>query len=141
MSIICESCCGDGLLHDPEEFEIFHDDPCPGCMGLGVSEDAGDPVDMIKYLANKRYESAHIDFYMGEGVDDYEELPIRFKADYIPAEYGSREAGTGLQLEPDYPADHELSDFHVEINGQWFYFEPTDDQESQALKAISNDDF
>jgi len=144
MSILCQSCCGDGLHHtNPDVFEISVDDPCPECQGLGVSEEAGDPVDMIKYLASpkrKHYESTELDFYMGEGLDKFQKLPVRYRATYLPAEHGAREAGSGIQLEPDHPASYEVEDFHVEVNGEWYYFEPNDKQIEQATKHARGDD-
>jgi len=140
---ICEHCCGDALSHPYEEaWEIVMDEPCDDCGGTGVTEEAGDPINITKYLKGKRnYYDADVDFYVGEGVDDYEEFPIKFHAVYYGASYGAREHGTGMQLEPDEPAGFEIDDFHVEINGQWYYFEPTDDQEEQAIKAITEDQY
>lgn len=35
----------------------------------------------------------------------YEPLYLECEVEYTPAETGSREFGTGLQIEPDYPED------------------------------------
>jgi len=37
-----------------------------------------------------------------------EEIAVTVQYEYTPAERGSRERGTGLQLEPDYPASVEI---------------------------------
>lgn len=37
-----------------------------------------------------------------------EEIDVTVQYEYMPAERGSRERGTGLQLEPDYPSSIEI---------------------------------
>ncbi len=58
--------------------------------------------------------------YAGLECFDYSpkgtELKLTCWLDYTEAERGSRERGTGLQIEPDYPADATLC--LAEINGQ-----------------------
>jgi len=122
MSILCPICCGDGLHHpDADVFEIAHDDPCGSCGGLGVNSDGGDPVPS-DYL--KRHSTITVKVYMGEARDEFEDCEIAYSGTYRKGSCGAREAGTGLQLEPDEPAGWELEDFHIEINGEWFYFDP-----------------
>jgi hypothetical protein len=51
-----------------------------------------------------------------EGV--YTVLSIDVDADYEPEERGSRERGTGLQMEPDYPASTEVTGITAYGNGK-----------------------
>lgn len=50
--------------------------------------------------------------------DVYLILSIDVDADYEPEERGSRERGTGLQLEPDYPASSEITGITAYGNGK-----------------------
>jgi len=124
MSIFCEACCGDGLNHPNNDvFEIYQDEPCHECGGEGVF--AGDPVKDAKFL--NKYRSEWMAVYVGEGIDDFVEYEVAWSGGYIPAEYGAREHGTGVQLEPDYPAGWELDDFYIRVNGNWYPVDPEDE--------------
>jgi len=118
---------------------------CAGCVDdvleeigrKNLAKPLGKPV-ADKYFDGKGFEDTDLEFYIEE-IDDHLELPVKYQAKYYPAEYGSREAGTGLQLEPDYPAGTEVEDFHVEIDGLWYYFDPTENQIEAAEKNARDD--
>lgn len=124
MSIICEDCAGDGLHHfDEEVFELSTDEPCETCGGSGVNESAGKPVTQACVFKNTNTE-VDMPIYMGELLDDFEELPIRFHATYVPAEIGSRDGPGGPPLEPSFPAGWELECFYMSVWGEWYEIDP-----------------
>lgn len=133
---ICEDCCGDGLHHsNPDVFEVVEDDPCPTCAGSGVTEEAGNEIDIKKRIGNKAcYYEADIDFYMGEGVDDIQELPVWFYARWS-------EGFPETQTDPYEPAGYEIEDCYFCLNDSWYQFEPTEDQEEDMLKSLGGDDY
>jgi len=134
MSIFCENCCGDGLDHySGDVFELVQDDPCGNCGGLGVNEDAGDPIkDAKKYL--RRHSMITVNIYVGEGKDEFEEFEVAYSGAHYEGSRGGRDS-SGFQYEPDEPAGWELDDFHIEINGEWYSFDPDEETATSNNKA------
>ena len=64
------------------------------------------------------------------------EVDVTVEYEYTPAERGSRERGTGLQLEPDYEATVEISAVYDETGKE---YDLTDRQQRQIEDAIFDD--
>jgi len=131
MSIFCENCCGDGLFHYPEEYEIVMDDPCSDCGGVGLNSDGGDPIN--KESLN-RHSRITVSIYVGEAKDEFEEFEVAYSGAYYKGSKGSTDS-MGAPLEPDEPDGWELEDFHIKINGEWYSFDPDEETATSNNKA------
>ena len=71
-------------------------------------------------------------------TDEERDVEVVVEYEYIPAERGSRERGTGAQLEPDYPAHVEIYSV-TDANDPKKEYDLTNRQQEQIENEILDD--
>jgi len=68
-------------------------------------------------------------------------IPCKARVQYHPAEYGARECGSGIQLEPDYPAGWQIVEV-LDRRGKparWLEDKMTEQDEQRIVDELGTD--